>query len=334
MLSPSDVALGQTGEIHMSQSSTLIPGGLPHTPFVSVVMNCFNSDRYLEKALESVRAQTFSDWEIVFWDNRSTDESAEIFKRFNDPRFRYFLAPEHTILGKAKALAIEKARGGWLAFLDCDDLWLPHKLERQVSLIADANLELGLVYGRMAVLVEDEARKTSVAKSAIGANLSSRNRCLPEGDVFAQLLQENFVPQPSAMVRRAAYCAVGGVNPEFKFSWDYDLFVRISRDWKVGALQEVCCQYRIHGNNLTHTQKEKGYQESINIASRYLPDPVALQAVRIHESIYAGYELYNGRILAGVSRLLGKGNLLSFTGKLISIFWRAIQVRIKHMKCE
>lgn len=302
---------------------------LPPTPFVSVIMNCYNSARFLEEALESVRAQTYSDWEIVFWDNQSTDESAAIFKRFDDPRFHYFLAPEHTFLGKAKTLAIEKARGEWLAFLDCDDLWLPHKLERQVALIAEGGADLGLVYGRMEVLVEDEARETSVAKGAVAANLASRNKPLPEGDVFAQLLEENFVPQPSVMVRRTAYQSVGGVNPEFKHAWDYDLFLRVSKDWRLRALQEVCCSYRVHGTNLTHTQKEFGYQEIISVLSHYLPDPAAAKAVRVYESIYAGYEIYNGRLLAGLSRLIRRGDTLTFAFKFLSFFWRGFQARIQ-----
>lgn len=290
-------------------------------------MNCYNSARYLKAALESVRTQTFSDWEIVFWDNRSSDESAAIFKSFDDPRFHYFLAPEHTILGKAKGLAIERARGAWLAFLDCDDLWLPHKLEQQVALVAKSGAELGLVYGRMDVLVEDDARETPVARNAVGANLVSRNKRLPEGGVFAHLLGGNFIPQPSAMVRSSAYRSVGGVNSEFKHAWDYDLFVRISKEWEVQALQEVCCRYRVHGSNLTHTQKEKGYQENVIIASRYLPDPAASQAVRVHESVYAGYEMCNGHFLAGIRRLWGRGDLLQFVMKAASFFWREFRIR-------
>src|SRR3972149_5927289 len=89
-------------------------------PLVSVIMNCYNGARYLREALASVLVQTFTDWEIVFWDNQSADESAAIFKSYSDRRFRYFLAPEHTVLGRARNLAVEQARGEWIAFLDCD----------------------------------------------------------------------------------------------------------------------------------------------------------------------------------------------------------------------
>ena len=298
-------------------------------PFISVIINCYNSARFLEEALESVRAQTYADWELVFWDNQSTDESAAIFKRYDDPRFHYFYAPEHTFLGKAKTVAIEKARGEWLAFLDCDDLWLPHKLEQQVALIQEGGADLGLVYGRMEVLVEDEARETSVAKSALAASLASRHKPLPEGEVFEPLLAENFVPQPSVILRRDVYWSVGGVNPAFKHSWDYDLFLRVSKGWKLRALQEVCCKYRVHGTNLTHTQKEIGYQESIAMMSNFLPDPAAARAIRVYESIYAGYEIYSGHLFAGLTRLVKRGSLTIFAHKFFNFFWRGFLARIQ-----
>ena len=75
---------------------------MTETPMVSVIMNCFDGETYLPEALDSVLAQTFEDWEIVFWDNQSTDRSAEIFKSYADPRFRYWYAPDHTLLYEAR----------------------------------------------------------------------------------------------------------------------------------------------------------------------------------------------------------------------------------------
>ncbi|MES3037369.1 MAG: glycosyltransferase family A protein [Bdellovibrionota bacterium] len=92
-------------------------------------MNCYNSSAYLQETLDTVLSQTYQNYEVIFWDNQSTDSSAEIFKKINDPRYKYFLSPRFTPLGEARNLAIEKAQGELIAFLDCDDLWLPKKLE-------------------------------------------------------------------------------------------------------------------------------------------------------------------------------------------------------------
>src|SRR4030067_1280023 len=100
-------------------------------PLVSVIMNCYNSEKYLREAIDSVLAQTYQNWEIIFWDNQSTDKSAAIFKSYADPRFCYFLAPEHTTLGQARNLAVEQAHGAWVAFLDCGDILFPRKLAQQ-----------------------------------------------------------------------------------------------------------------------------------------------------------------------------------------------------------
>ena len=114
-------------------------------PLVSIIMNCFNGEQYLEEALKSVLDQTYENWELIFWDNRSEDESSDIFKKFKDNRFKYFLSDRHTTLCKARNLAIEKTKGDFLAFIDTDDMWLPNKLEKQIPLFKDNSV--GLVYG-------------------------------------------------------------------------------------------------------------------------------------------------------------------------------------------
>ena len=74
-------------------------------------MNCYNGEAYLYESIKSVLSQTYKNWEIIFWDNKSEDKSAEIFKSYNDKRFKYFYAHEHTPLYKARNLAIEKSKG-------------------------------------------------------------------------------------------------------------------------------------------------------------------------------------------------------------------------------
>ena len=106
-------------------------------PLVSIIMNVRNGAAFLREALDSVVRQTFVDWELIVWDDRSTDESAEVISEYHDKRFRYFLSPKDVPLGKARDSAIRQAAGEWLAFLDQDDIWLPRKLEKQMSLVEE-----------------------------------------------------------------------------------------------------------------------------------------------------------------------------------------------------
>ena len=105
-----------------------------YNPLVNVIMNGHNGGEYLAEAIDSVLEQTYTNWEILFWDNLSTDNTRSILESYSDNRIKYFCAEEFTPLGEARNNVIEKAQGELLGFLDCDDLWLPEKLERQVPL--------------------------------------------------------------------------------------------------------------------------------------------------------------------------------------------------------
>ena len=105
---------------------------MEENPSVSIIMNCFNAEKYLIEAIESVFSQSFTDWEIIFWDNRSTDGSAKIAKDYGH-KLKYFLATKHTDLGVARNLALNQANGKYVGFLDCDDLFLKDKLKNQIT---------------------------------------------------------------------------------------------------------------------------------------------------------------------------------------------------------
>ena len=97
-------------------------------PLVSILMNCYNGEKYLREALDSILAPTYKNWELIFCDNQSTDKSVEIFKSYADERLKYFYAPTHTLLYEARNYATEKSVGKFIAFLDVDDYKETNKL--------------------------------------------------------------------------------------------------------------------------------------------------------------------------------------------------------------
>lgn len=284
-------------------------------PLVSIIMNCYNGEKYLREAIDSVLAQTYQNWEIIFWDNQSTDKSAEILKSYKESRMKYFYAPTHTTLGQARNLAVEQAGGEWCAFLDCDDLWLPMKLEKQVCIIEEEGPSLGLVYGRSRCLIEESGLNTGLGIRLKACEQEGEQENLPEGNIFPSLLKKNFVSFVSGMVRRSAYWSVGGIDPTLKQSEDYDLFLKISRGFNARAVQEMVCRYRIHNSNLTHTQEWNNYQENITIVSQYLPFREAMQGVQINQSYLSAVEIKQGRIFKGIGRLLVHGDILLFLNR-------------------
>lgn len=244
-------------------------------PLVSVIMNCYNSDTYLKEAINSVMAQTYQNLEIIFWDNQSTDKSAEIVKSYDDKRIKYFYAPTHTLLGEARNLAIEKASGEWIGILDCDDVWYENKLEIQLDDILD---EIGMIYSRAEFLVEETGNSSLMAKS-IKKNYYPKRKNLPSGNIFNELLYDCFIPLPSVLIKRDLFEKVGGIDSSLKVAEDYDIFLKIANISHVKAIDEILCKYRVHGNNLSHANIEKTFEESIELVKRYLPDDNARKSL-------------------------------------------------------
>ncbi|MDQ6770961.1 MAG: glycosyltransferase [Gemmatimonadota bacterium] len=230
-----------------SQPSSVV--GIDWQPLVSVIMNCYNGEKYLRQAIESVFAQTYANWEIIFWDNQSTDKSAEIVKSFESRRLKYFYAPNHTLLYEARNHAIEKASGDFIAFLDVDDWWLPTKLEKQIPLFADP--QVGLACG--VFWMEDE-RKNKRRRS--------HQRPVPTGWVLNDLLKSYFVGMPTLVVRRSAFDSLDHpCDPRYHVIGDFDLVVRLAMKWKLAGVHEPIACYRLHGNNESVKQLKRWTKE-------------------------------------------------------------------------
>ena len=103
-------------------------------PFFSVIINCHNGESFLKEAIDSVYFQTFENWEIIFWNNASSDNSSKIAHNYDD-RIQYYSSTEKHPLYVARNLAIQKASGDYLAFIDADDIWEKNKLRNIKELI-------------------------------------------------------------------------------------------------------------------------------------------------------------------------------------------------------
>ena len=141
---------------------------------VSIIMNCHNGEKYLYEAINSILNQSYLNWELIFWDNQSNDNSASILKSFKDDRIKYFKSKNFTNLGKARKLAFAECKGEFIAFLDTDDIWFKEKLKVQLSYF-----KMELVLLRVTLFFLIEKKETLYKKN------------LPDGYVFENLL-ENY----------------------------------------------------------------------------------------------------------------------------------------------
>jgi len=226
-------------------------------PLVSVIMNGHNAAAFVRAAIESVLAQTYPHWEIIFWDNCSTDKTAAIVREHDDLRLRYFQASTFTPLGQARNLAIREARGEFLAFLDCDDIWLPRKLERQLPLFDDP--EVGLVYSDSVFF-----NANGDEKRAYDGVLPGRGRC------FRQLLGRYFLSMETVVLRRRALEEQAvWFDPRFNMIEEADLFRRIAHDWKIDGVADVLARWRVHAGSWTFRHPELLRSESLVMLGRY-----------------------------------------------------------------
>lgn len=268
-------------------------------PFVSIIINCFNGEKYIGDAIRCALKQTYPDFELIIWDNQSTDNTASVIRTFHDPRINYCYAPEHTTLAKARNNAVKCAKGTWIAFLDCDDFWLPEKLSLQVAVIKAAPPSLGIVYGRSNLVVENAGIQSSEIKRLRSLYL---NRPLPTGTAFDELLQYNsFFVFSSLMIKKEDYLAVNGIDAKYKYAEDYDLFLKIAECKTVSVVNETIVAYRIHGTNLTGQHTRELLLESKAILNQYSHYPIhmiGLDKINIQLSML---DLKKGKVFSFLS---------------------------------
>lgn len=205
-------------------------------PRVSVCIPVYNLERYIAETLDSLKAQTYQDYEAIIVNDGSVDRSEEIIVPYlEDPRFRY-IRQENGGVARARETAVLAAKGEWFAHLDGDDIWLPDKLERQIAL-ADSDSRANLIYGNVIVFYEDGHEHLLYAHP------------MPEGDITPHLYKHNLLPTSSVMVKTADIAAVGGY-PILRFGEDYTLWLRIARKgvWARACMSPVV-RYRIRGNS-------------------------------------------------------------------------------------
>lgn len=229
---------------------------------VTVIINCYNGSRTLPDAFECLRSQTWRDFEVVFFDNASTDSSGGLAAKSGLP-LRYY-SSSHTIpLGAARNEAISHAQGELVAFLDCDDLWAPEKLEKQVALFQRDPM-VGLVS------TDTEVRRGEKTLY----RLFERSRPA-RGLVFDDLMLRQWVSMSSAMLSKAALDSIAAdgrkwFDERLQVCEEADVFYRIAHDWKLDYVPEALTVWRIHASNSTFASFAQFSRETRKILQKHM----------------------------------------------------------------
>jgi len=233
---------------------------------VSIIMPAYNAEKYIAASIESVLAQTYSNWELIVVDDGSGDNTAAIVRKFvaRDPRIKYIFQ-ENGRLGKARNTGISNSTGPLIAFLDSDDLWLPAKLEAQTRAMAENNADV--VYSKTYVFgdknVEDE---TETLPSSIGK--------FSGPDFFDSLVRRPQIPVLTVLLKRSALDRVGlfEEGKAYHGCEDYDLWLRLARSGFVFyGMADVLARYRRHETAMT-AMRSNMFKLTLLIVRRYIDE--------------------------------------------------------------
>ena len=211
---------------------------IPNPPVVSIIIPTYNQCALLEKALQSVLAQTYTNFEVIIINNYSEDKTIEVVESFDDPRISLIHFKNHGSIAAARNLGINKSKGKYIALLDSDDLWLPNKidvclehLEEGYDLVCHAQIFMDERVGTQKVVTYGPSSTTQYHNLLFGNNTISTSTVLMTKEIFEKAGQFNE--------------AADLITAE-----DYDLWLNISKmNAKILVLDDVLGKKRLHFNN-------------------------------------------------------------------------------------
>jgi teichuronic acid biosynthesis glycosyltransferase TuaG len=213
---------------------------------VSIVMPIYNNAEYVSRAVESVLAQTYTQYEILIADDCSIDGSREIVKEWSkrDNRIKVFDLPVNSGPAAARNLCIQNACGRYIAFLDSDDLWCQNKLARQIEFMLEKDCVLSC---------------TAYQRIDENGNAYGRMIKVPPVGNYEQLLCTNHIGNSTAIYdsKKLGKLAIPNAKRE-----DYGLWLKILRaGHKVYGLDECLMLYRVHGKSSSKSKLKMAYQQ-------------------------------------------------------------------------
>jgi len=256
-------------------------------PQVSIIMNCYNSERYLREAINSVLFQSYDNFELIICNNHSTDLTVEIACSYSDERIKLINTPKHCPLGEARNYAINYSEGQFIAFLDSDDLWYADKLRHQVDYML-ANKEVDFIYTNYYFLYNyitgSENKKIAYQKNQ------------PSGFIFNHAVTAYNLAISSVMLRADVLKTITHhFNPYFQQIEEFDLFTRILYKHQAGYIHIPLAAYRIHNKMNTIANPERGsieYQDLLDSYSK-MDSNFRINNLKIVQFINAKYLSYS-----------------------------------------
>lgn len=226
-------------------------------PVVSVLMPVYNAERYLREAVESVLAQTFTDFELIAVDDGSTDGSLSILREFErrDSRVRIISRPNTGyVVALNEMLGI--ARGKFIARMDADDVCEPERFRSQLSWFESVGD--GAAVGGWVQIVDSDGDPLTVWR------LPAKHDVIDKVHISGGELS---IVHPAVMMRRDAIESVGRYRKEWESVEDFDLFLRLAEIGRIGNIPQVVLKYRVHRSSVSHTRAREQAEKFVRMLS-------------------------------------------------------------------
>lgn len=219
------------------------------SPRVTVLLSVYNSERYLNEAIISVLAQTFTAFELLVVDDHSTDGTLAVLRSYDDPRVRVILNDERIGLTPSLNKGLSLARGEYIARMDADDVSLPARLGVQVKYL-DMHPDVGLISSDYEVI------------DSHGIQLRTCRQRLSSEEIYYRSTFSNCIVQSSVMFRKELVLDAGGYDETLEQAEDSDLWNRISRRARIDRIPTVLLKYREHCDSLSQTADNQQLDDS------------------------------------------------------------------------
>lgn len=261
-------------------------------PLVSVVLCTYNTEKYIAEALESVLAQTYTNFEFIIWDDGSTDGTKSIVDSFKDKRIKYFFH-ENTGLGMALRLACEKASGKYIARMDSDDVCLPERFEKEIAYL-ELHQDVVLVSSAVKYINEDGV--------VMGRSFPYTNDKVIKS---ALLIPSSFIVHPMAMIRKDAYERAGGYLP-IKKSQDVLFWSRLAKEGKFHNISTPLGKYRILNTSLDHAFNPYSNVISSLLLKMVKDDTVKESDIEVYNQLYQYSRKFTAKAVSAAGIEIGK----------------------------
>lgn len=207
---------------------------------VSIIMPSWNTARFIRESIDSVRNQTYTNWELLIVDDCSTDNTDEIVASYSDERIRYFKNEKNSGAALTRNRAMREARGEWIAFLDSDDLWTPEKLERQLQFMKENNYVFSY---HEYVKIDEESKPLNIYVS--GPEVVTKHKMYNYG-------------YPGCLTFMYSAKAMGLIQiKDIKKNNDYAILLKLCKKADCYLLKENLAEYRIRKKSISHDKLSK-----------------------------------------------------------------------------